>query len=120
VTPALPPARQIAQRTRKALAALGCASTCPVFLMTNCQNRTDIDEVAARLPSAPVRYVPPAPEFAQEGHQLLIEAAIAARAATFVGSPRSAVSDLVETLRRARRVERSMPTGGRMVRKEEL
>ncbi len=54
----------------------------------------------------PVRYVPSEARFAHEGRKLVIEAAIASRAKSFVNSPRSAVSDLIETLKRVRAAEK--------------
>ena len=89
---------------------------CPVFLMTNCRNASALEQLVSALPSPPLRYEPSAPPFANEGRRLLVEQAIAARALRFVGSPRSAVTEYVETLRRGRERERAQ----RARAKEEL
>ena len=86
-----------------ALDELRCAGDCAVFLMSNCRNASALAELSAALPTL-VRYEPPAgrTRFAEEGARLVIEQAIAAQADVFLGSPRSAVSQYVEQLRRAR------------------
>ena len=73
---------------------------CAIFLMTNCRNESALDELSRALPTPPVRYTPPEPRFEHEGRRLVVEQAIARRAVAFVRSPRSAVSDLVEAMRR--------------------
>ena len=79
---------------------------CVVFLMTNCRNASALSELNAALAPTPLlSYAPPSPWHAHEGRRLVIEQAIAARAHAFVSSPRSAVSEYVETLRRGRRKE---------------
>ena len=81
---------------------------CVIFLMTNCHNGSALIELSAALsPTRVISYQPPSPWHAHEGRRLVTEQAIAARAHAFVSSPRSAVSEYVETMRRGRRKEAS-------------
>ena len=95
--------KDMAARIKKALTQLECTQTCPIFLMTNCRDVAELEALRKELPSPPVMYQPSDKAFADEGQRLVVEAAVAAHAAKFVASPRSAVSTLVETLRRAKR-----------------
>ena len=109
------PAEKVAARVTKVLDELKCEGRCRVFLMTNCRNESDLAALASALPGevAPLRYGSRSmsdASFAHEGRRLIIEAAIASRAEAFVGSPRSAVSELVEQLRRARKLDASLKT----------
>ena len=98
----------VAGRVRKAIDASRCGPTCPIFLMSNCRNNSALEELSGLLPSEPITYAPIEPRFADEGRKLIVEVAIATRATAFVGSPRSAVTELVDTLRRAREREQRM------------
>jgi hypothetical protein len=96
-------AEKLAERVQKALDELGCTRKrpCPVFLMTNCQDTKALAMLKDDLPTL-VRYVPSATRFEEEGPKLLVEQAIATHANSFVGSPRSAVSEYIETVRHSR------------------
>ncbi len=122
----LTPLESVAKRVRTALVEqLECAD-CPVFLMSNCRNESALGELRAALPTL-VTYTPPLPgpspttdgapladgtsspqgrqSFSDEGPRLIIEQAIAMRADAFVGNPRSAVSEFIDMVRRARRLD---------------
>ena len=91
----------VAARTTKAFDALKCTpSSCRIFLMTNCRDRVALDQLAEAMPTPPIRYTPSEPRFEHEGRRLVIEASVASLADSFVASQRSAVSELVENLRR--------------------
>ena len=76
--------------------------------MTNCRNVTELSELSTALrPTVPViRYEPSEPFFATEGARLVIEQSVASRADLFVNSPRSAVSEYIDTLRRSGQAKR--------------
>lgn len=100
----LTPLESVIRRTRAALdEQLKCVE-CPVFLMTNCRNASALLELRESLPTL-VTYEPAhaASRYALEGPRLVIEQSIAIRADAFVGMPRSAVSEFVETVRRVER-----------------
>ena len=102
----LTPLHALVARVHTALAKLECGAlhACRVFLMTNCRNESALAEFATEMPPAisVLRYEPTRPFFATEGGRLVIEQSIASRADAFVPSGRSAVSEYVEMLRRAR------------------
>ena len=107
----LAPMARLIERVEKALATLGCdqsSTSCSVFLMTNCRNVTELSELSTALrPTVPViRYEPSEPFFATEGARLVIEQSVASRADLFVNSPRSAVSEYIDTLRRSGQAKR--------------
>ena len=101
----LTPPASFATRVSKAFEDAGCApaSRCALFLMTNCRDPAALDKLKEALPAPPIMYTPSADAYTDEGQRLVIEAAVASRAHAFVGSPRSAVTDLVEILQRGRR-----------------
>lgn len=93
--------------------------TCTIFLMTNCKNASALSEFTAALAPTPVvSYQPDDPRFAHEGRRLVIEQAIASRVHAFVNTPRSAVSELVETMRRSRAREAELERKRRQRRKQ--
>ena len=107
----LTPMARLIERVEKALATLDCdqsSTSCSVFLMTNCRNVTELSELSTALrPTVPViRYEPSEPFFATEGARLVIEQSVASRADLFVNSPRSAVSEYIDTLRRSGQAKR--------------
>jgi len=103
--------QSLVRQVQAAQAKMGCES-CVVFVMTNCRDGAAMAELAEQLPTM-VAYAPWSERFAEEGPRLVIEQAIAARAATFVGSPRSGVTEIIEAMRRAKTlvVELDRPLG---------
>jgi len=89
--------QSVVRQVNRAQMKLGCPS-CVVFLMTNCRNASAMAELAELVPTL-VSYVPWNERFAEEGPRLVIEQTIAAQAAEFVGSPRSAVTQFIESMR---------------------